>query len=179
SRWNKPGSWTNALTRRTVCDRASTALEPPGPAEPLPSHASVTIIGGGAMGISTAAHLAGRGIGSIWSWNETSSDLDPGLSHWVESGQRSRIRATSCWRNAVSKPTSDSEPSSGSTSAFGSHWDRHPQRQGDGRAHDPWPGEDRHCDLHCWAWSQRIGEMAGVLLPVVPVRRQIRFTGPL
>jgi len=29
------------------------------------------------------------------------------------------------------------------------------------------------------AWSQRIGEMAGVLLPVVPVRRQIGFTGPL
>jgi glycine/D-amino acid oxidase-like deaminating enzyme len=29
------------------------------------------------------------------------------------------------------------------------------------------------------AWSQRIGEMAGVLLPIVPVRRQIGFTGPL
>lgn len=29
------------------------------------------------------------------------------------------------------------------------------------------------------AWSQRIGEMAGVFLPVVPVRRQIGFTGPL
>ena len=29
------------------------------------------------------------------------------------------------------------------------------------------------------AWSQRIGEMAGVLLPVVPVRRQIGFTAPL
>jgi sarcosine oxidase, subunit beta len=29
------------------------------------------------------------------------------------------------------------------------------------------------------AWSQRIGEMAGVLLPVVPVRRQIGLTGPL
>jgi sarcosine oxidase, subunit beta len=29
------------------------------------------------------------------------------------------------------------------------------------------------------AWSQRIGEMAGVLLPVVPVRRQIGVTAPL
>jgi sarcosine oxidase, subunit beta len=29
------------------------------------------------------------------------------------------------------------------------------------------------------AWSQRIGEMVGVLLPVVPVRRQIGFTAPL
>ena len=29
------------------------------------------------------------------------------------------------------------------------------------------------------AWSQRIGEMAGVFLPVLPVRRQIGFTGPL
>jgi sarcosine oxidase, subunit beta len=29
------------------------------------------------------------------------------------------------------------------------------------------------------AWSQRIGEMAGVLLPIVPVHRQIGFTGPL
>jgi sarcosine oxidase subunit beta len=29
------------------------------------------------------------------------------------------------------------------------------------------------------AWSQRIGEMAGVFLPVVPVRRQIGFTEPL
>jgi sarcosine oxidase subunit beta len=29
------------------------------------------------------------------------------------------------------------------------------------------------------AWSQRIGEMARVALPVVPVRRQIGFTGPL
>ena len=29
------------------------------------------------------------------------------------------------------------------------------------------------------AWSQPVGEMAGVLLPVVPVRRQIGFTGPL
>ena len=33
--------------------------------EPLPSHALVTIIGGGAMGVSTAAHLARRGIGNI------------------------------------------------------------------------------------------------------------------
>jgi sarcosine oxidase, subunit beta len=29
------------------------------------------------------------------------------------------------------------------------------------------------------AWSQRIGEMAGDFLPVLPVRRQIGFTGPL
>lgn len=29
------------------------------------------------------------------------------------------------------------------------------------------------------AWSQRIGEMAGVRLPVIPVRRQIGFTGAL
>jgi sarcosine oxidase, subunit beta len=29
------------------------------------------------------------------------------------------------------------------------------------------------------AWSQRIGEMAGVFLPIVPVRRQIGFTAAL
>jgi glycine/D-amino acid oxidase-like deaminating enzyme len=40
-------------------------VELPGPPEPLPSYASVTIIGGGAMGVSTAYHLAQGGVGSI------------------------------------------------------------------------------------------------------------------
>jgi sarcosine oxidase subunit beta len=37
----------------------------PGPLEPLPPHASVTIIGGGVMGVSTALHLARGGVGNI------------------------------------------------------------------------------------------------------------------
>jgi sarcosine oxidase, subunit beta len=36
-----------------------------GPPERLPAHASVTIIGGGVMGVSTALHLARGGVGSI------------------------------------------------------------------------------------------------------------------
>jgi sarcosine oxidase subunit beta len=40
-------------------------VELPGPPEPLPAYASVTIIGGGAMGVSTALHLAENGVGSI------------------------------------------------------------------------------------------------------------------
>ena len=43
-----------------------------------------------------------------WSLSATCSDLDPRQSRLVESEQRSRIQATSCWRNAASKPTSDS-----------------------------------------------------------------------
>ena len=40
-------------------------MELSGPPEPLPSYASVTIIGGGAMGVSRAYHLAQGGVGSI------------------------------------------------------------------------------------------------------------------
>ena len=46
-------------------DRGSNSVELPGPPEPLPAYASVTIIGGGAMGVSTALHLAENGVGSI------------------------------------------------------------------------------------------------------------------
>jgi glycine/D-amino acid oxidase-like deaminating enzyme len=35
------------------------------PPDPLPAYASVTIIGGGVMGVSTAWHLAGSGVGNI------------------------------------------------------------------------------------------------------------------
>jgi len=48
-----------------VFDRGSNSVELPGPPEPLPAYASVTIIGGGAMGVSTALHLARAGVGSI------------------------------------------------------------------------------------------------------------------
>jgi sarcosine oxidase, subunit beta len=48
-----------------VFDRGSNSVELPGPTEPLPSHASVMIIGGGVMGVSTAWHLARGGVGSI------------------------------------------------------------------------------------------------------------------
>jgi sarcosine oxidase, subunit beta len=48
-----------------VSDRGSNSAELPGPAEPLPSYASVTIIGGGVMGVSTALHLARAGVESI------------------------------------------------------------------------------------------------------------------
>jgi glycine/D-amino acid oxidase-like deaminating enzyme len=102
-----------------VFDHGSDSLEPSGLSEPLPRYASVTIIGGGVMGVSTAFHLARAGIGVFWSLNEACLDLDPQRSRWVGSGQRSQIQATSCWRNAAWKRTSDSEPSSGSTSAFG------------------------------------------------------------
>jgi hypothetical protein len=37
-----------------VFDRGSNSVKLPGPTEPLPSHASVMIIGGGVMGVSTA-----------------------------------------------------------------------------------------------------------------------------
>jgi sarcosine oxidase subunit beta len=40
-------------------------VEPPGRPEPPPSRASVTIIGGGVVGVSTAWHLARAGVGSI------------------------------------------------------------------------------------------------------------------
>ena len=46
-------------------DRESHWVELPGPAEPRPSYASVTIISGGVMGVSTAWHLARAGIGNI------------------------------------------------------------------------------------------------------------------
>jgi sarcosine oxidase, subunit beta len=48
-----------------VFDRGSNSVELPGPPEPLPAYASVTIIGGGVMGVSTAFHLAENGVGSI------------------------------------------------------------------------------------------------------------------
>jgi glycine/D-amino acid oxidase-like deaminating enzyme len=47
-----------------VFDRGSTS-ELPGPPERLASHASVTILGGGVMGVSTALHLARRRVGTI------------------------------------------------------------------------------------------------------------------
>ena len=46
-------------------DRGSNSVELRGPPERLPAHASVTIIGGGVMGVSTALHLAENGVGSI------------------------------------------------------------------------------------------------------------------
>jgi hypothetical protein len=58
------------------------------------------------------------GLGASWSLSATCSDLDPPRSRWAESEQRSRIQATSCWHSAASKRTSDSQASSGSTSAF-------------------------------------------------------------
>jgi sarcosine oxidase subunit beta len=48
-----------------VFDRGSNSVELPGPPEPLLMYASVTIIGGGAMGVSTAFHLAENGVRSI------------------------------------------------------------------------------------------------------------------
>jgi sarcosine oxidase subunit beta len=183
----------------------------------------------------------------------------------VGSGQRSPIQATSCWRNAVSRPLSDSEPTSESTSASGrldtcscaetalaaveSSTELQNRLGGSSEVVSPAraaqlnpfidssvllgasfsprdgyvePGQVVHgyadaarklgvifsehtevtaIDIHdgrvtavhtsrgvvrtdtvicpAGAWSQRIGEMAGVLLPVVPVRRQIGFTRPL
>src|SRR5829696_1551306 len=54
-----------ALTRTTVFDRGSNWVELPGPPEPLPPHAAVTIVGGGVMGVSTACQLARAGVGNI------------------------------------------------------------------------------------------------------------------
>jgi hypothetical protein len=143
-----------------VSDRESKSVELPGSPEPLPSYASVTIIGGGAMGVSTAYHLAQGGVGSILVIERDL--LGSGSSAKPLGGveQRSRIQATSCWRSAASKRTSDSQASSGSTSAFdksdtccyagpGRIWPRsNRQPKGDSGPHEPWRGEDRHCDLY-------------------------------
>ena len=48
-----------------MSDRGPDSVELPGPPEPLPSYASVTIIRGGVMGVSTAFHLARAGAGSV------------------------------------------------------------------------------------------------------------------
>ena len=48
-----------------MLDRGHNSVELPSPPEPLPPYASVTIIGGGVMGVSTAFHLARAGAGSV------------------------------------------------------------------------------------------------------------------
>ena len=73
-----------------------------GPPEPLPAHVSVTIIGGGVMGVSTAWHLARGGVGSILVIERNLLGPQSWRSRWVGSGQRSRIQATFRRRNAAS-----------------------------------------------------------------------------
>gem|GEM_PF-5372863 len=87
--------------------------------KPLPPYASVTIIGGGVMGVSTAFHLARAGVGGVLVVEQNL--LGSGSSAKPLGGVRATFSdpATSCWRNAVSQPLSDLEPSSESTLVFG------------------------------------------------------------
>jgi sarcosine oxidase, subunit beta len=235
--------------------------------EPLPSHASVTIIGGGAMGVSTAAHLARRRIGSILVVErnllgsgssakplggvratfsdpgnillaqrsleayerfgaefgvdiglrqvgylflcrtenelaavESSTELQNrlgGLSEMVSPGRAAQLNpfvdpsvllgASFSPRDGYAEPAQVVRGYADAARSLGVVFTEHTEVTGidthDGRVtvvrtnH----GLVRTDTVICTAgaWSQRIGEMAGVLLPVVPVRRQIGFTGPL
>jgi sarcosine oxidase subunit beta len=250
-----------------VFDHGSDSLEPSGRSEPLPRYASVTIIGGGVMGVSTAFHLARAGVGSVLviernllgsgssakplgGVRATFSDpgnivlaqrsleayerfgaelgVDIGLrqvgylflcrtktalaavesSTELQNHLRGSSELVSLERAAQLNPFIDTSVLLGACFS--------PR---DGYAQ---PGQVVHgyadaarelgvkisehtevtaIDIHggrvtairtsrgvvrtdavictAGAWSQRIGEMAGVLLPVVPVRRQIGFTDPL
>src|SRR6185312_2347735 len=65
----KPRSWSTR--RMTVTDpfasseRLAHVVPLPDPAVPLPAHATVVVIGGGVMGVSTAWHLAEAGVTDI------------------------------------------------------------------------------------------------------------------
>jgi hypothetical protein len=216
-------------------DRRRTASSLRQEFEPLLAHAAITIIGGGAMGVSTALHLARRGIRSILVVERNllgsgssakplggvrATFSDPGnillaqrsleayerfgaefgvdiglrrvgylflcrtetelaavessaelqnrlgsLSEMVSPGRAAQLnpfvdpsvllarhsrRATAMPSQGRSYAAMPPRPEPGCLiqRAHGGHWDRHPRRQGDGCAHEPWPGEDRHCDLH-------------------------------
>jgi sarcosine oxidase subunit beta len=250
-----------------VFDRGSKSVELPGPPEPLPPYASVTIIGGGAMGVSTAYHLAQGGVGgiliierdllgsgssakplggvratfsdpgnillaqrSLEAYERFAGDfgMDIGLRQVgylflcrtetdlaaVESATELQNRLggssemVSPQRSAQLNPFIDPSVLLGASFSPRDGYAQPRQvvhgyadaarrlgvvfcEQAEVTAIDTHDGKVtavrtnrgavRTDTVICTAgaWSQRIGEMAGVLLPVVPVRRQIGLTGPL
>ena len=248
-------------------DRGSNSVELPGPPEPLPSHASVTIIGGGVMGVSTAWHLARGGVGSILVIErnllgsgssakplggvratfsdpgnfllaqrsleayerfgaefgvdiglrqvgylflcrtenelaavESSTELQNrlgGSSEMVGPGRAAELNpfidpsvllgASFSPRDGYAKPGQVVHGYADAARSFGVVFSEQTEVIGIDIYDDrvtvvrTSQGVVRTDTVICTAgaWSQRIGEMAGVLLPIVPVRRQIGFTGPL
>jgi glycine/D-amino acid oxidase-like deaminating enzyme len=240
-------------------------VEFPGP-EPLPPYASVAIIGGGVMGVSTALHLARAGVGNILVIErsllgsgssakplggvratfsdpgnillaqrsleayerfeaefgvdiglrqvgylflcrtendlvavESSTELQNSLggsSEMVSPGRAAQLNpfldpavllgASFSPRDGYAEPAQVVRGYAGAARSLGVVFSEHTEVTGidtkDGRvtAVHTSRGAVRTDSVICTAgaWSQRIGEMAGVLLPVVPVRRQIGFTGP-
>jgi sarcosine oxidase, subunit beta len=250
-----------------VSDRGSNSVELSGPAEPLPRYVSVTIIGGGAMGVSTALHLARAGVDSILVVERdllgsgssakplggvrgTFSDpgnillaqrsleayerfgaefgVDIGLrqvgylflcrtenelaavesstalqnrlggsSQMVQPGRAAQLNpfidpsvllgASFSPRDGYAQPgqvvRGYAEAARGLGVIFSEQTEVTGMDTDQGRvtAVRTNYGLVRTDTVICaaGAWSQRIGEMAGISLPVVPVRRQIGFTGPL
>jgi sarcosine oxidase subunit beta len=250
-----------------VLDRGHNSVEPPSPPEPLPPYASVTIIGGGVMGVSTAFHLARAGVGSVLVIEQdllgsgssakplggvraTFSDpgnmvlaqrsleaferfgaefgVDIGLrqvgylflcrtetalaaveastelqnrlggsSEMVSPGRAAQLNpfidpsvllgASFSSRDGYAQPGQVVHGYADAARKLGVIFSEHTEvtaidiDDGMVTAVHTSRGVVRTDTVICTAgaWSQRIGEMAGVLLPVVPVRRQIGFTGPL
>jgi sarcosine oxidase subunit beta len=242
-------------------------VELPGPSERLPTYASVTIIGGGAMGVSTALHLARAGVGSILVVErnllgsgssakplggvratfsdpgnillaqrsleayerfgaefgvdiglrqvgylflcrtenelaavESSTELQNrlgGSSEMVSPGRAAQLNpfidpsvllgASFSPRDGYAQPRQVVHGYADAARSLGVVFSEQTEVTAidthDGRltAVRTSRGVVRTDAVICTAgaWSQRIGEMAGVLLPVVPVRRQIGFTAPL
>jgi glycine/D-amino acid oxidase-like deaminating enzyme len=250
-----------------VFDRGNNSVELPGPPEPLPSHAWVTIIDGGVMGVSTAWHLARGGVGSILVIErnllgsassakplggvratfsdpgnfllaqrsleayerfgaefgvdiglrqvgylflcrtendlaavESSTELQNrlgGSSEMVGPGRAAQLNpfidpslllgASFSPRDGYAKPGQVVHGYADAARSFGVVFSEQTEVIGIDIYDDRVTvvrtsrGVVRTHTVICTAgaWSQRIGEMAGVLLPIVPVRRQIGFTGPL
>ena len=248
-------------------DRGSHWVDLPGPRERLPAHASVTIIGGGVMGVSTALHLARSGVGGIlvierdllgsgssakplggvratfsdpgnillaqrsleaYEQFEAEFGVDIGLrqvgylflcrtenelaavesstelqnrhggsSEMVSPGRAAQLNpfidpsvllgASFSPRDGYAQPRQVVQGYADAARSLGVVFSEQTEVTGidtDGgkvTAVSTSRGLVRTDAAICTAgaWSQRIGEMAGVLLPVVPVRRQIGFTGQL
>jgi sarcosine oxidase, subunit beta len=250
-----------------VLDRGHNSVELPSPPEPLPPYASVTIIGGGVMGVSTAFHLARAGVGSVlvieqdllgsgssakplggvratfsdpgnivlaqrsleaferfgaefgvdiglrqvgylflcrtetaMAAVEASTELQNrlgGSSEMVSPGRAAQLNpfidpsvllgASFSSRDGYAQPGQVVHGYADAARKLGVIFSEHTEvtaidiDDGMVTAVHTSRGVVRTDTVICTAgaWSQRIGEMAGVLLPVVPVRRQIGFTGPL
>ena len=242
-------------------------MELPGAPERLPPHASVTIIGGGALGVSTALHLARAGVESIVvversllgsgssakplggvratfsdpgnillaqrsleayerfgaefrvdiglrqvgylflcrtedelaaveSSTELQNDLG-GSSEMVSPGRAAQLNplidpsvllgASFSPRDGYAQPGQVVRGYADAARNLGVVFSEQTEVTGidtdDGKvtAVRTNHGRVRTDTVICaaGAWSQRIGEMARISLPVLPVRRQIGFTGPL
>jgi sarcosine oxidase, subunit beta len=250
-----------------VFDRGHNSVELPSPPEPLPPHASVTIIGGGVMGVSAAFHLARAGVGNVLVTEqnllgsgssakplggvratfsdpgnivlaqrsleaferfeaefgvdiglrqvgylflcrteialaevESSTELQNrlgGSSEMVSAGRAAQLNpfidpavllgASFSPRDGYAEPGQVVHGYADAARELGVIFSEHTEvtsidiQDGVVTAVHTSRGVVRTDTVICTAgaWSQRIGEMAGVLLPVVPVRRQIGFTRPL